>query len=74
MAGRIMPKLEMFLEKLGKVQEKLDKLEKQVKGVDGKLRELQGKGSRLKNVFKTGKSSKKLEDGMHCANREERKL
>ena len=28
MTGRIMPKLEMFPEKLGKVQEKLDKMEK----------------------------------------------
>ena len=28
MTGRIVPKLEMILEKLGKVQEKLDKLEK----------------------------------------------
>ena len=28
MTGRIVPKLEMILQKLGKVQEKLDKLEK----------------------------------------------
>ena len=35
-----MPKLEMILEKLGKVKEKLDELEKWVKGVDSKLSEL----------------------------------
>ena len=64
-----MPKLEMVLEKLGRLEAKLDSLENYIKAVDDKVSKLQGKVESFETLkTETAKLVKELEEGMSFAN------
>ena len=68
---KVMPKIELVLEKLDKKEKKLDNLESYVKVVDGKINRLQEKVERFESFSKvTASSLKVLDEGMSFANSE----
>ena len=68
---KVMPKIELVLEKLDKMEKKLANLESYVKVVDGKVNRLQEKVERFESFSKEAASSLKvLDEGMSFANSE----
>ncbi|XP_078351848.1 uncharacterized protein LOC144636502 [Oculina patagonica] len=71
MAETIMPKLELVIEKLGKVESKLEDLENNVKSVDAKVNKLQAKVECFESFQKkTVKKVEDIESGMNFTNTE----
>ena len=69
MAEAVMPKLNLVLEKLGRVEYKLEELEAYVKTVDAKVSSLQVTVECFECFKKeTGKTVKEIEYGMNYAN------
>jgi len=69
--NKVMPKIELVLEKLDKMEKKLDNLESYVKVVEGKVNRLEEKVERFESFSKDATSSiKVLDEGMSFANSE----
>ena len=68
---KVMPKIELVLEKLDKMAKKLDSLESYVKVVDGKVNQLQEKVEHFESFSKDAALSLKvLDEGMSFMNSE----
>jgi len=68
---KVMPKIELVLEKLDEMETKLDNIESYVKIFEGKFNRLQEKVERFESCSKDAASSfKVLEEGMYFANSE----